>query len=105
MIVNVNVPGQAVIHTSRSSCRRCILGYLGIIKKKKDCGLLYTPANMPAMCKLCRLFPDLCDAHVSELCAWEAWPPASSVGRNLLCNVTNMKGAFRNVFFLKRARD
>lgn len=66
-----------------------------------------TCANIPSLCKLCRLVPDLCDdVHVSELGGWEAWPPASSGGRNvLLRDVTNMKGAFRNVFFLEKARD
>lgn len=46
------------------------------------------------------------DVHVARLFGWESWPPARSARRNfLLHNVTNMKAAFRNVFFLEGAQD
>lgn len=58
------------------------------------------------LCKVWRLFPDLCGVHVSGA-VWRGGLAACQFrGKNfLLRNVTNMKGAFRNVFFLERVRD
>lgn len=66
----------------------------------------YIHVQIYERCVNCRPFPNLCHVHVSELYGGAAWPPASYGGGNLLLRyVTNMKGAFRNVFFLEGVRD